>query len=64
VANLKCNRGFCSADYSSPTSAEVKNEWLCILTALVCLHGMDPFQIELGVCPEGMRKTPSVLCLR
>jgi len=64
MANFKCNRGFLSADHSSPTSTEVKNEWPCTLTALVCLHRMDPFQLELGVCPDGMRKTPSLLSLR
>jgi hypothetical protein len=28
-------------DHSPPSSAEVKNEWSCISTPFICLHGMD-----------------------
>ena len=60
MANLKCYRGLClgdlGVDQSSSTSVEVKNVWPCTLATLVCLHGMDTFQLELGFGPDRMRK--------
>lgn len=61
LPRLLLKRLGCSVDHSSPASTEVRYEWPCTLTALVCLHGMDPLKFELGLFPEGMRKTPSLL---
>jgi len=39
----------CEADHTSPSSAEVRNDWQYISAPAVCLHGMDRDNFTLTV---------------